>query len=482
MRRIFANARVLFLTEVMNLVAGIAAVILLARFLDVAALGLYSFSYALGSVVAIACLYGANQLIVREVARSPGNVDALLGNSIATRAAVGLALMLGLEALFVALGYSRERMLIVSLLVLARLFDSLIFMFCSFFRGRQEMKYEGILRVCLNVASVGLSLPVLLFSRSLLIFSAIQCGASLVIAVVSYRVVSRRYGSAPFAAVSWEASRTLFLDGLSFSLYGILLVLFLQTNTILLTLFKGDDATGFYTAGYRFISALGMAATSVTGAVYPVISKLNLENHAGEIRRTYLRCLRYLWALALYVALGLYWFAPEVIGIVYGSKFLPAVPGLRIMSAAVLFSYANSAATSVLFSLNQEREVVRTLGYATVFVALINLILLPPLGHLGASLTTLIPEVFSFCLLLGVMKKSFRRIDVAPLAARFGVVALAVSAGAAALAGRPLWLRIAVFSLSYAAAIVAAGVLGSEELKFLFPKQAAPPEPEAVNA
>jgi O-antigen/teichoic acid export membrane protein len=370
---------------------------------------------------------------------------------------------------------------IVTLFVAARIFDSLLFMFCSFFRGRQEMRYEAALRLSLNAISLGLGLPVLVLSRSLLVFSAFQCAASALVMFAACGVVIRRYATAPWGSIDWNASVSLFKEGLHFSLYGILLVVFLQTNTILLSFFKGDQATGLYTAGYRFVSALGMAATSVPGAVYPSIASLALPRDEELLRETYLRCLRYLWIVAVFCVLGLLFFAPELVNLIYGTRFLPASLGLRIMSFTVLFSYANAATTSVLFSLNMEKDVLRAMAVSTAFVVIINLILLPPLADIGASLTTVLPEVVCFILLLSPMRRNFRSTGTLSLAGRFVTVAAVAGATEALIFHRPLWVRLTAFASIYGGALFATGLIGPQEIDWLLRKSATT-SVEALNA
>ena len=160
------NTKILLLTEAVNASAGVATVILLARALDPSALGLFSFGFAAGAVLSVACLYGSNLLITRETARTPGRAGLFLGASLAGRGAIGLLLLGAAGAVLPLLGYRGERLAVAALLILARLFDNGVVMSCAFFRGFQDMALEARLRLSMSLGTLAAAAAVLLFTPS----------------------------------------------------------------------------------------------------------------------------------------------------------------------------------------------------------------------------------------------------------------------------------------------------------------------------
>jgi O-antigen/teichoic acid export membrane protein len=459
--KLISNTRILAFAEAVNVLAGMATVVSVARILDARALGLYSFSFALGSVVAVACLYGANDMIVREIARSPSRLRELFGNALAARALPAAALMALLVAGLAAGGYGGEKLLTVLLLATSRLADSFLQTICAFFRGLQDMKREAVVRAGLNTANLAAGLAVLIATRSLFWFAAAYAMASVVVLAAACRFVMRRYG-ASLQYISAPAVRAAFLQGLNFTLFGVLLVVYVQTNTILLGLMKGELAAGFYAAGFRFVSALGLLATAATGAVFPVMAKLNVINDAEELKATYLRCSKGLMALGAFFGAGLFVFSPRLISLFYGDAFGPAVPALRVMSFSILFAYANACTTTLLFAVNREGAVLRILSASVAFVFLINLLLLPAFGHMGAAWTTLLPELFFFGLQYAAVRKCLPG---------FGLGALALKT-AGLMAGLSLVLVVsAIPPAAQAAALILLFLAGLRALRVVEPRE-----------
>jgi O-antigen/teichoic acid export membrane protein len=96
------------------------------------------------------------------------------------------------------------------------------------------------------------------------------------------------------------------------------------------------------------------------------------------------------------------------------------------MAASIFFAYANAATSNVLFSINLESVCLRNMAWSVVFVVAINAALIPRLGHVGASLTTLLPEVFLFALQHAALRRRFPDLPVLPLMGKFALTGGAI--------------------------------------------------------
>lgn len=421
------NAASLFTAEVANVATGIILVVVLARLLNASALGLFSLAYSIGSVMGILCLFGGNIFVMREVARDPSRLRGLLGASILARIAVALALLLVLQGVFLALGYSGERTAVLTALILVRMGDCWILMLSAFFRGLQDTRTERTVRLSLNAITLLLGLPLLVWTRSLLPFALLQASLTAVALAVVYRRLSARAGGSPMAAADWRGAVAFARAGLPFSIFTTLLILYVQTNTILLGFIRGDEAVGLYTSGFRFVSALGMAATSLTDALFPAIARLDSRADAEVLRAACLRVCRYLLIFSVGAGTFLFAFAPFLMRVVYGPSFGPAVLSLRIMAFTVPLAYLNTAFASFLFSRDDEKGSVRRMTILMGFVLALNFLLLPKWGHLGAAVTTLVPEMVAL-LLNGVAARRLLPLGgIGKLMARFALLAGALA-------------------------------------------------------
>ncbi|HOX10156.1 MAG TPA: polysaccharide biosynthesis C-terminal domain-containing protein, partial [Candidatus Omnitrophota bacterium] len=186
------------------------------------------------------------------------------------------------------------------------------------------------------------------------------------------------------------------------------LAVYVQTNTILLNIFKGDEATGIYAAGFRFVSVSGVIAVSMTQAVFPHLTSIASGKDAARLRNAIARARKYLFWTGLAVSAGIFALAPYLIGLVYGPKFNGAVWPLYIMAFTPVFLFLNTGNNYFLYTLNRERSYLKILIVVLVFAVALNLVLLPKYGAAGAAMTTIIPEALFFVILSVAVRRSLK--------------------------------------------------------------------------
>ena len=101
---------------------------------------------------------------------------------------------------------------------------------------------------------------------------------------------------------------------------------------------------------------------------------------------------------------------------------------------------------------------MRILGSGTLFVFIINLVMIPLLGYFGASWTTLIPEVFVLILLASALRKILGRIGTLTLFVKFVGLGVLVCGSALFLHSSPLLVRVAAFLAAHVAALMAMSI------------------------
>ncbi|MBT5762798.1 MAG: hypothetical protein HOI59_02940, partial [Nitrospina sp.] len=101
------------------------------------------------------------------------------------------------------------------------------------------------------------------------------------------------------------------------------------------------------------------------------------------------------------VALVLWGFSSEIITIVFGDEFSPSIAVLNILSGAIFLFFLNFLLSNLLIS--SGREIINTwnLVGATILNIILNLILIPQYGAIGAAWSTLFCEG-ALILVLGI--------------------------------------------------------------------------------
>lgn len=130
---------------------------------------------------------------------------------------------------------------------------------------------------------------------------------------------------------SFQWSRARRILRFSLGLVGFNTVNYFARNAdyLLIGKFLGPTSLGYYTLAYRLLMFPLQNISSVLGRVFfPVFSKIQNDN--PRFRRAYLKATRFIALLSFPIMLGLFIVSDELIFEVFGAKWEPAIPLIKI--------------------------------------------------------------------------------------------------------------------------------------------------------
>ena len=192
--------------------------------------------------------------------------------------------------------------------------------------------------------------------------------------------------------------RKLLRTSIPFLIYGILGVIYYRIDTFLLSLMANTAVIGWYGAGYRLFDTMVFLPGIVVGTImYPVFSKLSTSSEE-TLKLAIEKSMNFLLFLGIPMATGLIVAAPNIITFLYNRpEFIHTIPVLQGLAPGLVFLYANTVATSILISCNQERKITILAAVALVFNLGLNLLLIPRYQQVGAAVVTSLTELLLLC-------------------------------------------------------------------------------------
>jgi len=164
---------------------------------------------------------------------------------------------------------------------------------------------------------------------------------------------------------------------------------------VLLKLFMGDVAVGFYSVAYKITFAFQFIPLALVAALYPAFSHF-AKSDKDQLRRIFNKGFNYLGFIALPLSLGIIALAPEIIIKVYTTEFSSAILPLQLLVASMVFLFMNFALSSMLNATDRQAINTRNLGLAMVLNVILNIILIPKIGIVGAALASSISTLLLF--------------------------------------------------------------------------------------
>ena len=186
-----------------------------------------------------------------------------------------------------------------------------------------------------------------------------------------------------------------------------MVTIFAQTDRVMLKLMVNDAATGYYSAAVSCAGMTSFIFTAIIDSARPSIfegKKIGQEIFERNIIRLYSVIIYFALLQCVFITA----FAKIIINILYGNDYASSVDALRLIVWYTTFSYIGSVRNIWILAEGKQKLLwILNLSGALLNVVL-NYILIPVWGIMGASFASLITQFFTN-VVMGFIIKPIRR-------------------------------------------------------------------------
>jgi O-antigen/teichoic acid export membrane protein len=197
----------------------------------------------------------------------------------------------------------------------------------------------------------------------------------------------------------WNFWKPTIKQALPFGLSTIFITVFYWISSVMLSSMKGDAVVGWYNAAYRLVLVLLFIPTAWSNAIFPVMSKFYVTSR-DSLRFSFERSFKYLTTLAIPIGVGTTLLAQRFILLIFGAEYNNSIIALQILVWSSVFIFMSNSFGNLFNSLNRQIIVTKVVGICSAANVVLNLILIPRYGLIGASIVTLFTEFLSLALSL----------------------------------------------------------------------------------
>lgn len=442
-RRTAHTALSLAASEILGKIASLVMFVVCARVLGLEEFGVYSFGLGIGLLLAVLPSMGLDARLVQLASAEPRCLDACLGALLRIRATVCAGIIGPVVVVLALTTPGADHFAAVLMLVVASLLDTFSDAFRAACGARQRQHRTAVVLVLQRL--LGLVLVVLLLALYSQVWAAaLGYLASVVFGLVGMADAARRAGAVPLLRGTRREVRRLLAAARVMGLEAVATMGLFRIDTVLIGVLLGHAAVGAYSAAYRLLEAVLFVSWTISRAYVPVIASHARDR--AQVRRWVRRCSVAVFALYLPYGVAILVRGDEILSLLFGPEFVTPLMMLSIAAAPLLFGVAHLAA-SVLLAMRPDPVVLRASVVALVLNVVLNLLLIPWWGIVGAGAATT-----AAFLVQGVILVRTLRVEVGAVfeLRRIAVVALAsaVAGGAMAVPAPPL-LSVAVGAVIY---------------------------------
>jgi O-antigen/teichoic acid export membrane protein len=272
--------------------------------------------------------------------------------------------------------------------------------------GTLRFGWASVLDFVRQVATVAGVVALVLAGAGLLSFLAVTIPVGILVLALTIGLLRREAPAIPlFERAEWRRILQLTVVYAVASAVG---TIYVAVTVIVTSLVGTAQETGYYGASFRIFTVVGNIPLLLVGAAFPVLARA-----ARDDRHRLEYALGRVWEMALilgvWIGLMLGAGAPFAIDVVAGDGFDPAVPVLRIQSAALVGGFLAVALAYVLLSIHRHAALLVANSIALGGSLLLTLVLVPPFGAKGAAIATVAGEFgLAAAYLVGVMRAGLR--------------------------------------------------------------------------
>ena len=407
--------------KISSLLLGFVLTIILARTLGPEQYGIYGFTLALVSLIAIPAQMGLPNLVVRETAKARVNEDWALMRGIwlwATRyIAVSSLLLFSLVGLgLVVFGYRMSDHRLEALIIAMPLIPLVAL---GNVRGAA---LRGLRRVVLGQLPEKVIRTVTLIALSLVFLWSVgkdgfNASNALVLYVAAAAVAFvtgawmlrqakplavRQKSSVRFMASEWRRAVV------PLALISGLQLLNSSADILLLGLLRSDAEVGIYRVAVQLANLVIFGLGAINMVLHPHIAALHSEGKREELQRLTVLSARVIFVLALPPVLIFLFFGGWLITTIFGESYAPASMALGILAVGQLVNAGMGSVGALLNMTGHERDTARGMFAAFAVNIVLNLLLIPQFGIEGAATATAVAFVLWNVILWRLVWKRLR--------------------------------------------------------------------------
>lgn len=403
--KVFGNAFWIIGCKLVQVVLNLVITMLTARFFGASTFGLINYASSIVAFFSPIMELGFTGILVQELVDHPDEEGRIMGTSMLL-SVISSVFCIGGVVGFASVANAGEPLTVV---VCALYGVSLTFRALELVRFWFQAKY-----LARDFAIVSLIVYVLVSAYKIVLlilgldvrFFALAFALDYALIDVLLLVLYKKRGGARMR-FSGRVARRLLSSGKYYIVSILMVVIFGETDKIMLKLMVGDAECGFYSAAATCAAMTGFVFHAIADSFRPYIFESLHKSEAFfelNVKRLYsiiiYSCLLESVVLAL--------LSRPAILFLYGEGYLAAVPILRVAVWYITFSFLGVVRNIWLLAVGKQRYQWFINLCGALANILLNFVLIPILGGIGAAIASLVTQFFTN-VIVGFLLPAIRR-------------------------------------------------------------------------
>ena len=390
--KIMDNIGWLFIDKILRMGVGLFVGVWVARYLGPEQYGLLNYALSFVALFAAIATLGFNGIVVRDLINYPESANTTLGSAFVSRLVGGLVavLLISSSVVWVRSGdpLSQFIVIIISFGLVFKSTEVVKYWFESQVQSRYCVWVENAVFLFLAAVKVGL----IVGKAPFIAFIWVVLVEAILIAVGLMAVYVVKRGKLRQWKPKWKRSMELLKDSWPLIASGLTIMIYMRIDQIMLGEMAGDEAVGLYAAAVSISEIWFFIPMIISASVFPSIirsSKQNNKVYYDNLQRLY----DFLVWVAIVIAVAVHFLGEWIVLLLFGDQFKAASDILKVHIWGGVLVFFGIARHKWILNHNLQRFEIWLDVIGAGANVLLNLVLIPHYGALGAAYATVLSYV-----------------------------------------------------------------------------------------
>ena len=382
--------------KVMLALAGIFITVYVARYLGPSEFGLISLALAIVALITPMVKMGGDNVVFNRLARNRQSGLLLMAASTRVRA-INFVIICTLLTIGAWFYFDTPKQMAVFSIIIWGSFFTTNEIYSVFFNSSLDSKFNTVAQNIALGVGVALKFAFIKLGATVGFFAAaniIQWAVSYFIKQHLFRKKTRDIAHT-FKARSRRHSRHIVQVGVPLAISSLSIALYTRTDQIMLGSMIDETHVGWYSAALTLSQGWMMFPMALMTSWMVGINQANRGNDAALFEHRIRRLFLGVFAVAIIPAIIMGVFREPIIELLYGEEYAPAASVLGVTVISSVFSVLGTSAFNVITVMGGYSFLLKKMLFVSALNIVLNYLLIPQYGLVGAAMSTLIAEILS---------------------------------------------------------------------------------------
>lgn len=402
---IFKNASWIIGCKIVQSLLNLVIGLITARYLGPSNYGIITY---VASVVAFAMpimQLGLRHTLVKEFINDPEREGAILGTSLVLNIISAVFCMVGCIAFVMLVNSGEKETILVCALYSLTLICNATEMTQYWFQSKLLSKYPSVAALVAYIVVALYKIYLLVTQKSVVWFAFSNVIDYFLISVILIIIYNRVGGQR--LSVDWRLGKKLLSASKYYIIPSLMVVIFQNTDRIMIKLMIGEAETGFYSAAITCIGISGFVFAAIMDTARPVILE-EKERNTVLYEKRIIQLYSIITFLSLAQSVGMTVLAKPLVFLLYGSEYSKAAGILAVAVWYNTFGQYGSVRNIWILAEGKQKYLTGINIVGALANVVLNYFLIPILGAVGAAVASVITQFFTN-VIIGFVFKPIRR-------------------------------------------------------------------------